>query len=173
MHDKNSYAAASLAYGSALAETSPRALESQLLLKSATQLENLANRLRGGEEVSVQEIGSVLEFNQKLWTVFVGDTMDKEHPLPQEIKNNIASLGVFIFTRTRDLMIDCSAPERLKILIDINRNIASGLMKSAANSAAMAQASQQQAAAQTPATPASSASAGAAPARQDLTDSYA
>lgn len=138
MHDKNPYAAATQAYGSALAETSPRALESQLLLKAATQLEGLATRLRNGEEVHSQESYAVLEYNQKLWTVFVGDTMDNDHPLPQEIKNNIASLGVFIFNRTKDLMIECNAPERLKVLIDINRNIASGLMKSAANAVAAA-----------------------------------
>lgn len=134
MHDKNPYSHAVNAYGATLSETSPRALESQLLLKAAQKLEMLANALRNGENPSNEEIHVILEYNQKLWTVFVGDTMDKEHPLPQEIKNNIASLGVFIFNRTKDLLISCS-PERLKVLIDINRNIASGLMKSAANAA--------------------------------------
>lgn len=139
MHEKNSYSQAINAYGSTQAELSPRDLESRLLLKAASQIEMLATRMRNGEAPANAEIHDVLEYNQKLWTVFVGDTMDNDHPLPQSIKNNIASLGVFIFNRTKDLMIE-AAPEKMKVLIDINRNIASGLSKQQQNAQAAAQA---------------------------------
>ena len=165
MLEKNPYATATNAYGTVMADNDPRALEGKLLLKAAHQLETLANRLRTGEDVHFEESGDVLEYNQKLWTVFVSDTMNEEHPLPQDIKNNIASLGIFIFNRTKDLYIDCTA-EKLKVLIDINRNIAAGLMKKPELSATPAKTFAPPSAAATPSTPA------AAPVKQD-TDSFA
>ena len=50
----------------------------------------------------------------------------EENPLPKEIKENIASLGVFILTQTLDAMIKPDA-EKIAPLISINRNIAAGL----------------------------------------------
>lgn len=135
MSEQNKFFKASDAYGTTLAETTDqRTLEGRILLKSAAQLEALATRLKNGEQVSVADVGEALDYNQKLWTLFVSDTMNPDHPLPLDIKNNIASLGVFVFKRTREIMID-TTPEKFKILIDINRNIASGLMKQPANAA--------------------------------------
>ncbi|TAL33971.1 MAG: hypothetical protein EPN97_08700, partial [Alphaproteobacteria bacterium] len=63
-----------------------------------------------------------------LWTVFASDTNNPDHPLPQEIKSNIATLAVFMFKRSIEVLID-TKPEKIKAMIEINRNIASGLMK--------------------------------------------
>jgi flagellar biosynthesis activator protein FlaF len=78
--------------------------------------------------VPLEDISDAMDFNRKLWTVFAADTMNPDHPLPQDIKNNIATLSVFIFKRTLDVLID-TKPEKIKALIEINRNIAAGLMK--------------------------------------------
>jgi flagellar protein FlaF len=131
MPNNNPYLNASNAYGSTAATTDQRSLEGKILLKSAMQLEQLATRLRNGETASLEEIGEVLEYNQKLWTLFVSETMNEEHPLAQDIKNNIASLGIFVFNRTKDILID-TKPDKFGALIDINRNIAAGLMKQSA-----------------------------------------
>lgn len=128
MPNNNPYLNASNAYGTTAATTDQRSLEGKILLKSAMQLEQLATRLRNGEKASLEEIGEVLEYNQKLWTLFVSETMNEEHPLTQDIKNNIASLGIFVFNRTKDILID-TKPEKFGALVDINRNIAAGLMK--------------------------------------------
>jgi len=128
MSNKNPYSHAADAYGTMAASTDQRALEGKVLLKAAAKLEDLAKRLQSGEKVRREEIGATLEYNQKLWTLFVSETMNADNPLPLEIKNNIASLGLFIFKRTRDLLIETTA-EKLKAVIDINRNIAAGLMK--------------------------------------------
>lgn len=130
---KNPYLTASDAYGATAAATDQRALEGKILMKAALKLEDLADRLKQGEKIPLTEIGETLEYNQKLWTVFVAETMNAEHPLPLEVKNNIASLGLFVFKRTKDILID-TQPEKIKALIDINRNIAAGLMKQAATS---------------------------------------
>lgn len=128
MSNKNPYGQAADAYGATAAETDQRALEGKVLLKSARQLEELAKRLGGEEKVPLTEIGDTIEYNRKLWMVFVNDAMNEAHPLPQEIKNNIASLGVFVFKRSTDILVE-PTPGKIQILIDINRNIAAGLMK--------------------------------------------
>lgn len=133
MQHKNPYGAAAGAYASTADATDQRSLEARVLLKSALQLEELAKVIAAGEKIAFRDISDILEHNQKIWQLFVNETMNPDHPLPQAIKNNIASLGVFVFKRTQELMIDAQAA-RFSILIDINRNIASGLMKAAASS---------------------------------------
>jgi flagellar protein FlaF len=134
MPDKNPYTQASNAYGSTAAATDQRALEGKALLKAALQMERLLQRMEAGENVPREDISHAFEYNRKLWLVFVNETMNAEHPLPQEIKNNIASLGVFVFKRTIDAQIE-TTPAKVQPLIDINRSIASGLMKTPSASA--------------------------------------
>jgi flagellar protein FlaF len=130
MPASNPYSQASDAYSNTAVVTDQRALEARALVKAAAKLEQLADRLAAGETLSRDEIGETLEYNQKLWTIFVSETVNDEHPLPQEIKNNLASLGMFVFKRTLDILAD-TKPEKIRALIEINRNLASGLFKSA------------------------------------------
>lgn len=125
---QNPYGAAADAYGNTASSVNPRALEGQILLKAAFKLEDLAKRLKAGEKVGYVEVGDILEYNKKLWQLFISDTMNPDHPLPVEIKSNIATLGVFVLKRTLEVLID-TKPEKLGALIEINRNIAAGLMK--------------------------------------------
>lgn len=131
--NQNPYMQASNAYGSVLAETSQRALEARALQNAAMKIEHAATRMKNGEQLPLDEIEDVLTFNQKLWTLFVSDATTDESPLPQDIKNNIASLALFIFKRSQDLLTN-TAPERMQVLVDINRNIAAGLMAQMSNS---------------------------------------
>ena len=127
MSSNNPYAKASDAYGTTAAATDQRALEGKVLLQAAQKLENMEKRLEAGEKPSPEELEEALIYNQKLWQFFVGEMMDPEHSLPLEIKNNVASLAVFVFKRTQEIMIE-STPEKFKALVSINRNIAAGLM---------------------------------------------
>lgn len=124
---------ASDAYGATAAATDPRALEGKILLKAAEKLDAVAKRLKTGEDVPRADIVEALEFNRKLWLIFATDAADENHPLRQDIKNNIATLGVFIFKHTNALQADTRA-EKFTVLININRNIASGLLKQPAAS---------------------------------------
>ena len=110
------------------ASTDPRMLENKVLLKAAAKMEDLVKRLKAGEKPRVAEIGEIMEFNQKLWILFTDDACNDAHPLPQDLKNNIANLALFVFKRTRDVLID-PTPANIQVLIDINRNIAAGLAK--------------------------------------------
>ncbi len=134
MPASNPYGQAADAYSNTAVTTDQRSLEGRALMKAALRLEQLAERLDAEENLSREEIGDAMEYNQKLWTIFVSETMNEEHPLPQEIKNNIASLGMFVFKRTLDILAD-TQPEKIRALIDINRNLASGLFKAASNAA--------------------------------------
>ena len=105
----------------------PRQLEASLLLKAASQLQYVHDSWSG----DMDALHSVLHYNRRLWTVFVGAMAEEDSPLPQEIKNNVASLGVFIFKHSLALEDD-PAPEKLLPLININKEVAAGLHAAAA-----------------------------------------
>jgi flagellar protein FlaF len=68
----------------------------------------------------------IILYNKSIWTVIQSE-MTEEHPLPLEIKTNLISLSLFIDNQT-DKAIGCRDPKMLDSLININRNIAAGLM---------------------------------------------
>jgi flagellar protein FlaF len=68
----------------------------------------------------------ILLYNKSIWTVIQSE-MTEAHPLPLEIKTNLISLSLFIDNQT-DKAIGCRDPKMLDSLININRNIAAGLM---------------------------------------------
>ena len=104
------------------ATSSPRELEASLLLKSAAELQ----RMKEDWDASRKDLDTALLYNRRLWTIFVASMAEEDNPLPLAIRNNIASLGAFIFHHTIDLQTDPS-PEKLTSLITINREIAAGL----------------------------------------------
>lgn len=103
--------------------SSPRQLEASLLLKAASQLQEVHDqwpeRPRGA-------LNQALAFNRRLWTVFMSSMADETNPLPLNIRNNVASLGAFILSQTIEVQLN-PAPEKLTTLISINREIAAGL----------------------------------------------
>lgn len=72
------------------------------------------------------ELGPALTFNRKLWTVLATAATNPEHPLPDAIRVNIASLANFIFNHTMSILAE-PRPERLGVLVSINREVAAGL----------------------------------------------
>ena len=97
-------------------------LESRALIRTASTL----NLIKENWDSKIGELDAALEKNRKLWTIIVSAMQDEECPQPKEVRANIINLGVFIFKRTMDIMID-PKPESLGVLIDINMNIAKGL----------------------------------------------
>jgi len=130
MQQHNPYLDASNAYSNnkAASLSDPRTMEAQALMKAAAKLDIIRKLLREGQKLSVNAVGEPLEYNKKLWIVFADSMADANHDLPQQLKNNIASLAVFMLKKTIDVMAD-PQPEKLDAMIEINRQIASGLMK--------------------------------------------
>jgi flagellar protein FlaF len=106
----------------AQATQSPKELEAHLLLKAATKLQ----AIRDDWDARAKDLDEALIYNRKLWTILVSSVTRPENPLPASIKQNIANLGLFIFNHTLKMTSEPS-PDRLAILVTINREIAAGL----------------------------------------------
>ena len=133
---KNPYAAAAGAYGTNAQKNSadPREVEARVLLKSAQFMQDLQN---DWDRASGQDREDILKYNRSVWMMFYDTALENtEGAYPEELRANIINLSNFIFKREIDIL---AKPEKSKldILININRNIASGLMKgsSVANAA--------------------------------------
>jgi flagellar protein FlaF len=110
---------------------SPRDLEAQLLLKAAARLQAVSD----GWETDKSDLDDALTYNRKLWTFFLDAVTSSDSPLPLEIRENVANLGVFILKQTFAVMAD-PRREALASLININRQLAAGLRAQVAAPAA-------------------------------------
>jgi flagellar protein FlaF len=118
---------ATKAYGQVAHQTaSPRELEVQLLLRAASRLQAVHDDWENGR-VSLDQ---ALYFNRKLWTIFLTSVTSGDNPLPAEIRQNVANLGIFVINQTLNV-ISNPQRERLPSLININRELAAGLSSSA------------------------------------------
>ncbi len=128
----NPYQNASNAYSNnkAASLSDPRTMEAQALIKAAAKLDAARELMKQQDKTNLSDIMPALDYHKKLWIVFADSAADESHPLPQEIKNNIASLAVFMFKRVIEVMGEPTA-DKIDVMIDINRQLASGLMKTA------------------------------------------
>lgn len=124
----NPYAQAAGVYGQKAREgVDQRELEAQLLLKAANEIQNLHDKW---DDATVEDIDNVMSYNRKLWMVFFDTAVENPDPSedrPLDLRNNIVNLCNFIFKRSIDVLAD-PRKEKLKVLIDINREVAAGLM---------------------------------------------
>lgn len=105
----------------------PRILEANLLSRSAAQLQ----RIRDDWENNRSDLFSALEFNRKLWNIFLTSVTCEESKLPRELRENIANLGLFVMKQTLATQHN-PEPRKLDSLININRQLAAGLRASGA-----------------------------------------
>lgn len=94
-----------------------------LLMKSATRLQQVKDKWNDDSS----DLDGALLYNRKLWTILSVAATDVDSGLPPDIKSNIALIAVFIFNRSLELSIE-PRQDALSALIEINRNIAEGLM---------------------------------------------
>lgn len=123
----NPHAAAAGAYAqNAQSHTpDPRELEARVLIKAAQAMRELQHNW---DERQPTDLDDVLTYNRQIWLMFVDTAVEDKSPdRPQELRNNIANLGLFIFNHTLGILSD-PKKEKLNILIEINQDIAAGLM---------------------------------------------
>ncbi len=124
----NPYAAAAGAYDQNAKAHTPdqRELEARVLLKAAKSMQDLQQEWDVG--ITPERLDEVLTYNRQIWLMFVDTALeDKDPSRPDELRNNIANLGLFVFKQTVD-MLASPKKEKLDVLIQINRDIAAGLM---------------------------------------------
>ena len=76
------------------------------------------------------KVRDAIRLNWRLWTIFQAEmSVDDQGAVPDEIRVNMLTLCKFVDQHTVETLKD-PAPERISTLIEINRNIAAGLLES-------------------------------------------
>jgi flagellar protein FlaF len=101
---------------------SPREIEAMAFTKAALLMEDAKKNLDDYDNYA-----SALKFNQLLWTIIQADVVDKANKLPDVLKANILSLSIFVDKQTIKALADTKV-DYLDSLININKNLAEGLM---------------------------------------------
>ena len=103
---------------------SGRETEARVLTKAALKLKSCQDSWHTeNREVNLDE---ALKYTQRIWSTFQAELSNKENPLPRQVKLNLLRLASFIDKRIFEIMAFPS-PEKLTVIININRNIAAGL----------------------------------------------
>lgn len=105
------------------ATANPREFEAAILIEAALRLQDVQSRWDSARN----EVADALIYNRNLWSLFLASICDSAHPLPLEIRQNIANLGLFVIHQTLAIASD-PRPEPLTSLIGINRELAAGLL---------------------------------------------
>ena len=100
----------------------PREIEAQALLMAARKLQDVQVNWAGPDK----NMHKALLFNRRLWTIFLSAAETNDNPQPEEVRQNIANIGVFVMKQTIEMQMEPD-PAKLKSLIEINCNIAAGL----------------------------------------------
>jgi flagellar protein FlaF len=111
------------------ATMSGREIEASVLTEAAFKLKDCQDHW--GAEDREGKLQEAFRFNQLIWSVFQGELVRADHPLPKNIRQDILSLSAFIDKRIFETMAYPS-PEKLTAIININLNIAAGLRGSPA-----------------------------------------
>lgn len=82
-----------------------------------------------------------LRLNWRLWTIFQTELSLEDGPVPTEIRESMLNLCNFVDKHTVDT-INAPTAEKIATLIEINRNIANGLLTSLHNALDSAEAAQ-------------------------------
>jgi len=109
------------------ATQSGREIEAAVLTKAAVKLRECQNNWDAPDRNSKLE--EALKFNQRIWSIFQSELSREDHELPKKLRLDILRLAAFIDRRIFETMA-FPAPEKLKIVIDINNNLAAGLRNS-------------------------------------------
>lgn len=123
----NDHAKAAGVYGENVQKNTPdqRELEAHVLLKATRFLQDIQS---DWDNVTSEVLEETLKYNRQIWMMFYDTALENpEGDRPNDLRSNIINLANFIFKREIEIMGNPS-PEKLDILININREIAAGLM---------------------------------------------
>lgn len=102
----------------------PRDLEAQLLIQAANKLQAVVS----GAVTDDTGMRDALRYNRRLWTLLATSATSAENPLPRQIKENIGNIAIFVLGHCVELE-QLPDPKRMGSLVNINRELAAGLMQ--------------------------------------------
>ena len=100
----------------------PRVTEARALLNTARGISDAVD----GERPN--DLLDAIRRNRQLWVMFGTSMMAEDCQLPAQIRLNICQLADFVSTRSIELEVSPVA-ERCQVLININKQIAAGLLQ--------------------------------------------
>jgi flagellar biosynthesis activator protein FlaF len=93
----------------------------------AWALSQSALRMKAGQlSADREEILAAARLNWRLWTILQSALLEPDCPVPAAIRSNMLSLARFVDKQTVDVFAEPS-PDKLDVLISINRELAAGL----------------------------------------------
>jgi flagellar protein FlaF len=101
---------------------SPRETEGRALMEAARRLAIAKDNPDDGATLA-----DTVRLNWRLWTIFQSELTERDIDLPEELRNNMLTLCNYVDKRTVEILSD-PKPDMLDVLININRNIAAGLL---------------------------------------------
>jgi flagellar protein FlaF len=104
--------------------SSGREIEALVLARAAQKLAEVKNNWDAPDRDA--KLDEALRNNQMIWSIFQGELMKADNPLPKKLKQDILSLSIFIDKRTFEVMAQ-PAPEKLEVIINLNLSLAAGL----------------------------------------------
>ena len=105
---------------------SGREIEATVLNQAALKLKECQDNWNADD--LDERLNAALEFNQQIWSILQGELIKADNSLPQQIRQNLLALSAYVDKRIFEIMAFPS-PEKLTIVININRNIAAGLLE--------------------------------------------
>ncbi|MHC8509145.1 MAG: flagellar biosynthesis regulator FlaF [Rhodospirillales bacterium] len=112
----------------------PRRTEAWALLEAAKRMAVAVSGQDMDAKKQEQEMKSAIRLNWRLWTIFQAELTSAHSQAPEDIRDNMLTLCQFVDKHTVGCLAEAT-PEKLRHLIDLNRNIAAGLMGSASDDA--------------------------------------
>jgi flagellar biosynthesis activator protein FlaF len=104
--------------------SSGREIEALVLTRAAQKLVEVQNNWDACDRDEM--LDEALRYNQRIWSIFQGELLKEDNPLPRQLRADILSLSAFIDRRIFEVMASPN-PEKLKVIVRINLNIAAGL----------------------------------------------
>jgi flagellar biosynthesis activator protein FlaF len=108
----------------------PAKTEAWALLEAARLME-------AGKATDKKELLEAVRRNWRLWTIFQASLLDAECALPKEVRANLLGLANFIDRHTAQILVTPD-PEKIDVLVTINRRIGEGLLEGQRTAAAKA-----------------------------------
>jgi flagellar biosynthesis activator protein FlaF len=104
---------------------SQRDLEASVLTKAGIMLKNCRDNWNAPDRDARLE--EAVKYNQKVWSFFQSELSMPDNALPKKLREDILSLSLFLDKRLFEVLA-CPDPQKLTIAININLNLAAGLM---------------------------------------------
>lgn len=108
-------------YASRPQSEDPRDVEAWALAEAARRLIDAS---RDPEDTDALQ--AALQLNQRLWTIFQAAITEPDCQMPDDLRTNVAALSLLVDRETMARLADLDA-SKLDTLININRNVSSGL----------------------------------------------